>query len=455
MSTSKSPTTEELLAIIERQGAIIEQQAAVIATLEGRVKQLETEIGLLRKGPPSGGSGSVPSFVKSNAPPQVEKKRKLRAQSHGRRREAATRVVVHTVDQCPDCGRRLKDGTLHHVRQVIDIPTMAYEVTEHQMMRRHCGVCVKDHVARPYLSDEVLGKQRIGIRLMSLIVTLKKAYRMTTRGIRQLLHSVFGLHLSVGAIVEALHSAARRASSTYEELLAGIRRSACVQADETSWRENGQNHWLWSFSTPDTRFFVEDKSRGHQVPKAVLGEDYRGVLASDFYCAYTFYLGEHQRCWVHFLRDLKELEEKHPNDKALARWTKRVRRIYRDAKEFHSEDRRKRVKARERFQLRLTTLGQPYVDQEVPQRILAKRIMQFANELFTFVEHTFVSPDNNAAERAVRPAVIYRKVTGGSRSPKGSATTAVLMSMVGTWTLRQQDPLMACQEMLRSSRPTK
>lgn len=224
MSTSKSPTTEELLAIIELQGAIIEQQAGVIATLEGRVKQLETEIARLRKDPPSGSSGSVPSFVKSNAPPQVKKERKLRAQSHGRRREAATREVEHTVEQCPDCGRRLKDGTLHHVRQVIDIPMVAYEVTEHRMMRRHCGVCGKDHVARPDLSDEVLGKQRIGIRLMSLIVTLKKAYRMTTRGIRQLLHSVYGLHLSVGAIVEALHSSARRGSSTYEELLAGIRR---------------------------------------------------------------------------------------------------------------------------------------------------------------------------------------------------------------------------------------
>ena len=446
VSTSKPPTTEDLLAIIE-------QQAALIAKLEARVKELEAEVSRLRKDSPSSGGGSAPSFVKSNAPPRAKKDRKRRARPHGRRREASTREVEHAVEQCPDCGRRLKGGTLHHVRQVIEIPAVAYEVTEHRIMRRHCGVCGKDRVARPDLSQEVVGQQRVGIRLMGLIVTLKKACRMTVRGIKQLLYSVYGLHLSVGAIVGLLDSAARRGSSIYDELLAGIRRSACVQADETSWRENGQNHWMWSFSTPDTRFFVEDKSRGHQVPEAVLGEGYRGVLTSDFYSAYTFYLGEHQRCWVHFLRDLKELEEKHPEEKALARWAKRVRRVYKDAKTFHSEDRRKCVRARERFQQRLAALGQPYVNLDVVQRILAKRIMRFANEMFTFVEHPSVPPDNNAAERAIRPVVIYRKVTGGSRSPQGSATTAVLLSLVGTWALRGQDPLAACEEMLRATRP--
>jgi hypothetical protein len=343
----------------------------------------------------------------------------------------------------------LEGGWVHRVRQVIEIPQTRYEVTEHRMLRRHCGVCGKDHVARADLSEQVVGQHRVGIRLMSLVVTLKKACRMTVRGIQRLLRSVYGLQLSVGQIVQLLHAAARAGHSCYEELLTSIRSSPCVQADETSWREAGQNHWLWSFSTADARVYVEDKSRGHQVPKQVLGNEWRGVLVSDFYSAYSFYLGEHQRCWVHFLRDLKALREKHPDDAALAKWIKKVRAVLEAARRYHSDDRRKRVRARERFQERLVALGEPHVACDVPQRILAERIMRFSNELFAFVEHPAVPMDNNAAERAIRPAVIYRKVTGGSRSPAGSTTTAVLFSLVGTWMLRGAEPFAACCQMLR------
>ena len=138
----------------------------------------------------------------------------------------------------------------------------------------------------------------------------------------------------------------------------------------------------------------------------------------------------------------------------LARWVSNVRRVWKDALGFRSEDRRKRVRARQRFQERLLALGQPYAVAEAPQRLLAARILRFANEMFTFVEHTSGPADNNAAERAIRPAVIYRKVTGGSRSPQGSQTTAVLLSLVGTWTLRGQDTLAACAQMLRETPPT-
>lgn len=435
MGVPESPTVEELLAII--------------AALQARVAELEAEVARLRGGPASGGSGGVPSFAKPNRAPRVKKERKRRTQSHGRKREPPTRIVEHAVEQCPDCGRRLHGGWVHRVRQVIEIPSVPYEVIEHRMLRRRCGVCGKNHAASPDLSNQVVGQHRVGIRLMSLVVTLKKACRMTVRGIQRLLRCVYGLHLSTGQIVELLHSAALAGRTLYDQLLTRIRQSPCVQADETSWREDGCNHWLWSFSTADTRVYVEDKSRGHQVPDRVLGAQWRGVLVSDFYSGYSFYLGEHQRCWVHFLRDLKALKEKHPDDASLARWIKQVRAVLGAARGFHSDDRRKRVRARERFQERLVALGKPHVGSDAPQRLLAERIMRFSNELFAFVEHIDVPVDNNAAERAIRPAVIYRKVTGGSRSAQGSATTAVLFSLVGTWMLRGDDPFAACCQMLR------
>lgn len=442
------PTYDELAILVVRQ-------AAVIAQLELRVSELEVEVAQLRKGGGSTPGGSLPAFVKPNRPARELKPRKARSNGSARRIEKPTRVVRHVVESCPDCGRSLSGGWLHRSRQIIDIPDISYEVAEHQFIRRHCGVCDKDHVATPDLSSETLGSHRIGVRLMAFIVHLKKVGRMTVSGIRQVLLSLFGLHLAKGTISEVLHAVARHGAPCYEQLHTCIRESEGVHADETSWREDGCCHWMWVFSTPNARLFVEDKSRGHHVPERVLGDAFKGVLSSDFYAGYSFYLGEHQRCWVHFLRDLKQLQEKHPHDKPLARWAKQVKRIWKAATEFSSNDHKVRTKARSRFQQWIAALAEPFArDKEALQKTLAQRLLRFENELFTFVEHPIVPSDNNAAERAIRPMVIYRKVTGGSRSGQGSTTTSVLMSLVSTWMLRGLDPMKACTKMLQSTTPT-
>ncbi len=281
---------------------------------------------------------------------------------------------------------------------------------------------------------------------------------MTPRTIQSTIKSLFGLHLSQGAIISILHDVAKRGKGFYENLKQAIRDSRSVNADETGWRTNGKNTYTWSFNTEDVRLFVADSSRGHQVPEGVLGEKWRGVLGIDFYSGCYFYLGEHQRCWVHLLRDIDELAAKHSDNKKLARWAARVKQLWRDACDFKSDNQLLRVKARRIFQRRLIWLANRYCgkrENAPPQRTLAQRMVRFANELFTFVEHEFVAPDNNLAERRIRPLVIYRKVTGGSRSDNGANTTVILMSMVSTWNARRQNPLLAVAEMLRSPLPTK
>jgi cell division protein FtsB len=432
---------------------LLSSQSATIDRLEARVRELEAEIAQMRNGPPSSAAKTVPSFVKPNKAPREKMPRKKRAQGYSRPCEKATRVVPHAVDNCPDCNRKLTGGWVHRKRQVIEIPQASYEVIEHLLIRRRCGVCGRLHLAKPDLAHEVAGKHRVGIRLMSLIVAMKKVGRMTVRGIQQFLKNIYGLHLSEGSIIELLKDVARRGKPFYEQLKQALRDSQSISGDETSWRVNGRNTWMWSFSTPDIRYFEANNSRGHQVPKDVLGEEFHGVLTSDFYAAYSFYLGEHQRCWVHFLRDLDELVAKNADNAALARWARRVRRVWREATDFKSDDPRERVRARRRFQKRLVAIAQPYCkqgDAASVQRVLANRLCRFANEMFTFVEHLGVTHDNNAAERAVRPAVIYRKVTGGSRSDEGAKTTAVLMSLMHTWAARQLNPFVECIQMLQS-----
>ena len=106
-----------------------------------------------------------------------------------------------------------------------------------------------------------------------------------------------------------------------------------VHADETGWREDGNNGYVWTFSTPTQRYFLR-RGRGKAVVDEVLGPDFAGVLVSDFYAAYHHYDGPKQRCWAHLLRDVHGLRVLHPQDHRLAQWADAVHQLYRQAAAF-------------------------------------------------------------------------------------------------------------------------
>ena len=140
------------------------------------------------------------------------------------------------------------------------------------------------------------------------------------------------LKLSVGAIVEAIHSMARHGRSALEEILERIRGPPVVHAAETGWREDGVNGFVWTFSTPTERYLLR-RGRGKGVVDEVLGESIGGVLVSDSYAAYNHHLGLKRRCWVQLLRDIHDLEAAFPADQSLKRWAGEVRRLYDRARE--------------------------------------------------------------------------------------------------------------------------
>ena len=186
------------------------------------------------------------------------------------------------------------------------------------------------------------------------------------------------------------------------------------------------------------------------MPEAVLGSDYDGILVSDFYCAYGSHFGLHQCCWVHLLRDLEALAQKTPTD-SVKKWIEGVTTLYWEARNFQSADKKARALARVDFQERLTRHSLPYVAACLPQSVLAKRLVTFEAELFTFVEYSSVPSENNPAERSARPVVIARKISGGTRSAAGSETMATLASLFGTWQARGEESLAACRQMLIES----
>jgi len=449
-----SLSREELVDLVRRQHQTILEQGRVtddlrqaIDGLTERVCALEKENEELRS-KLGGGGREVPSWVKPNKPERKKKERKKRHKWFGRLRETPTEIVEHALDRCPDCGRPLCGGTVHHSRQVIEIPIMPVSVIEHRVVARYCGVCRKSYVPKLDLSGEVVGRHRVGIRLMSLVSYLHIVGRMPKRGIQSFLEGLYGLHLGLGEISKILHAVAKHGKSEVEMLHHAVRGSPAVNADETGWREDGVNGYIWSFSTPGVRYFIRDRSRSGKVAEGVLGEDYEGVVVSDFYSGYNVLLGQHQRCWVHLLRDLHELAEANPERRGVAIWAGKIRAVYERAKAFTSGDASVRHKQRITFEEELFRLARPYLAQDVPQRILSQRIERFLSELFVFVECPEVPSENNAAERAIRPAVTARKVSGGTRSRKGSETRMALMSLFGTWLLRGEDAMEACRRML-------
>lgn len=423
---------------------------AQLAAAQKRIEELEKQ-----KTPP-------PAFAKANVkkPEGDEKKpRKKRAAqyNHGRRREAPTRIVEHRMLSCPVCASRLGGVSVARRRQVIEIaPPPPVEVTEHVVYHGWCSECQKWREAPLDVSAEVLGQGRLGVKITSLIAYLRSVMRLPVRQIQAYLLTLHGLKISVGEIAEVLHRLKTKMEPTLAALKAQIRASPAVQADETGWRENGQNGYIWSVSTPTVRYYEYHHSRGHEVVEALLGEDFQGVLGSDFYAAYNIHQGLHQRCWVHFLRDGHELKEQYPDDPTVQQWFTQVKALYERARAYVGPDpslpaakqEAARTQQQHALEQELWQLCAPYAHTASPLQTLCNRVERFLPELFVFVARPEVPSDNNLAERSVRPLVIARKISGGSRSPTGSQTRMALFSCLGTWAAQGLNPFLQCLALL-------
>jgi hypothetical protein len=304
------------------------------------------------------------------------------------------------------------------------------------------------------LRGDVVGQHRVSAATMALIATLREVGRLPVRTIQGHLGTLHGLHLSAGEIVEILHTVRQQAAPRVAGLRAEVRASPVVCGDETGWREQGQNGYLWTFDTPTVRYFERHASRSGDVVEKILGKEYEGTVVSDFYGAYNRHAGRHQRCWAHLLRDAHELREDHPQDAAVQQWVDDLKAIYYRARDWvraHPQaGEAEREAAQHQFEAELHQGSAPSVKKPVPQRVLCERIERFLPELFVFVADPRVPPTNNAAERALRPTVISRKISGGTRSDKGSKTKTDLASLFGTWLLRGENPYTACLAALTS-----
>ncbi len=186
-------------------------------------------------------------------------------------------------------------------------------------------------VAQPQLDlkGQVFGHGRIGVRIAALVAYLRTKLRLPIRQIQEYLQTLHNLRLSIGEIVELTHTVRRELQPEMDTLLTAVQASPVTHGDETGWRENGQNGYVWGFlgvAAQPVYYFVYHQSRASRIPQGILGLHFQGHLISDFYGGFPRRdSGPHQRCWVHLLRDLHALKEKYAETPAVLTWAASVR----------------------------------------------------------------------------------------------------------------------------------
>jgi transposase len=306
-------------------------------------------------------------------------------------------------------------------------------------MRRYCCGCRRQ--VSPPIPNVIGGgsKERFGLRLMLLVVSLKMLGTSYEK-IGSLLKLLFDLDLTEAAMLHCVESVAKAFGPRYEELKQELLREKSIHGDETSWRIKGKNHWLWAFVGKWSVVYEVAGSRGKDVPKRVLG-DYGGTVISDSWPAWNHVGGKHQRCLVHYLRELEDTARYKSPGAEFAPFAKKLRRILSDAiRTVDDDDEGQRLRAKARLETRVDALISSYTQpREKNCARLVKRLKRERNMLFTFLGEEDIDWNNNAAERALRPSVVIRKITYGNQSDEGAKAHAVLMSIKETCSLRKEN----------------
>ena len=367
--------------------------------------------------------------------------------------EHVNAVVDLVPTACDRCQRGLHRrhivGTPRR-HQVTELPSIEADVTEYRCYESACPDC--GYMTRACLPQDVVGQ--FGPQLTGLIAYLTVVCRLPRSVVQQLLHGVLQIPISIGSTQKAWEEASAAVAAPYAELQQVLPQQAVVNADETGHRTNGEKRWLWTFVAQTFVFFTIATSRGSDVLQHLLGTAFGGILGSDRLPAYLKYdATQRQLCWAHFKRNLLSALE-------LAR-TATARRFCREA--LVLEQRLFRLWHRYRgdpaargapitradliarvlpIEKKFFALAERHVnaaDDNV--RNLARALFEHHRHFFTFVSEEGVSPTNNAAERSLRPAVVWRKLYFGTRSGDGELAVARLLTITRTCQLQQLNVL--------------
>ena len=265
-------------------------------------------------------------------------------------------------------------------------------------------------------------------------MVLRIVHRLPFRQVTGVFANLPELSVSPGAITRQVQRIADWLEGDYEKLLIQLRCAPHVYADETGWRTDGRNGYLWAATSPSHTVYHVDKTRAGKVIRRLLGRAFGGTLVSDFYSAYATMDCKKQKCLVHLLRELNESAEKFPAFASGAFFTqckRLIKQMLRLKSRWKKLGKRRYLAHVKKLEARLHRLITTDYDEANARRIV-RRMCKHQKELTAFLREKDLDGTNNAAERALRPAVVARKISGGSRSRNGAQAWAMLASLLRT-----------------------
>ena len=405
---------------------------AATAPLLGKIAELEQKIARLEKNssnsskPPSSDIVKPPQGTGKN--PKGKKKRK-RGGQHGHPRherqafrpeEVTVRHPEYTLELDPLEWEPLEQWETHHQLELKEDPLDVHEYRARLYRNRLTGEIISAGIPEPILAGGIAGP-----RLSAFVGFLKGRCHTSYTTIETLMEEVFGHRLCRGTLAKIVTSRVSPAlAPVYDGLLALLPSEPYLGIDETGHKDNGDKFWTWCFRAPEYTLFRIDETRSTQVLRDVLGAAFGGVISCDYYSAYLCFMKESsavmQFCLAHLIRDVKFLAD--TGDKVTRNWAEKILNLFR---KLFSLIHRKDELTEAYFQRTLIKLRDQLIKKfraapprQGPQN-LRERFKLNPKKFFTFITTPGVQPTNNFTEQAIRYLIIDRRITQGTRSPKG------------------------------------
>jgi transposase len=434
-------TLEDALALLDLVCVELVRLRAENAALRARAQELEARLGQNSRNssrPPSSDPPEMPP--RPPAPPTGRRRGGQPGHPPHQRAlvppEAVDHIVMHWPTHCRGCQTRLSPEPVGEpVRhQVTELPPVRAVVTEHQLQHVRCGACGTTTCA---VLPPAVPAGAFGPRLQATVAVLAGRYRLSRREVVGVCTDVLGAPLAVGSVDRLCQATAHALAAPVAALQAAVQQASHAHADETSWREAGQRRWLWVVVTAIATVFTLAPSRGSGVIKGLLGEPFAGYLISDRWSAYSWLdPTRRQVCWAHLKRDFQKLVDYGGPGRTIGEDALRLLGglfgAWADLRADPTQ-RSRFVRRARQYQWRLRRVL------ETGQRSRCDKTANFCTALlklwpalWTFVTVPGIEPTNNAAEQALRPAVLWRKGSFGTQSAGGNRFVTRLLSVAAT-----------------------
>jgi|SRR5215213_4053709 len=445
-----------------------------VGQLEHRVAKLEAENRRLRRrvkeltvaaaasASPGERAAPPPPFVKSAARHGGRRKRPGRKAGHpAALRPAPDHVDVHQDvplpsddagrPACPRCNCSLGD-VRRHERVVEDVVPSRVVVTCYHTASGYCAMCRRRVESRAAEQPPAanLPHGQLGLNALATAAVLRVVHRLPFGQVVRVLADLPGLTVSAGGVARQLQRLGGWLDPYYERVKLALRASPRVNGDETGWRTGGRNGYLWAVTDPGHTLYHVDGRRSGKVIERLLGRAFPGTLTCDFFSAYGRLDCPKQRCLAHLLRELKDAARDSPGF-AAGEFGRKAVRLLKDMlalkHKWDGLDDATYTRRASRMEDRLDQLAGAEYDEPNAAR-LARRLLRHRAELTRFLWERDLDGTNNAAERALRPAVVMRKITGGSRSGRGAEAWAKLASLMRTASQQGRNVLETVKQLL-------